>query len=147
MKNCTLNILILSLVLTSCQTVETGESLDEKTKAQIKKLGLLKDNEKIIKYYSNYEKDKAGNFFTDKRIAHYWLDQHDALKTDISFAYYQDIISIDTTYQAYDFNIPYMTIMKKDSSTFKVYIDGTLEQKKSFFEEAMHLWNKSKSAK
>lgn len=139
-------LLISFLIFTSCQHIETGDTLDKKTIATIEELGLLDSSEKIIQYYSNHEKDKAGNFFTDKRIAHYWLDR-DESKTDISSAYYQDIVSIDTTFQVYDFDIPYMTIKKKDSSTFNVYIDGTLEEKKKFFETAMNLWKKSNTAK
>jgi hypothetical protein len=137
-------ILAIALIFTSCQNIESGESLNKETITQIKELGLLDDNERIIKYYSNYEKDKAGNFFTDKRIAHYWLDEHDVSKTDISFAYYQDIASIDTNFKANDFDIPYMVVKKKDSTAFKVYIDGTLKQKKAFFEEAIKIWKKVK---
>ena len=136
-------LLAIFLIFTSCQNIESGESLNKKTITKIKELGLLDDNERIIKYYSNYEKDKAGNFFTDKRIAHYWLDPNDSSKTDVSFAYYQDIASIDTNFKVYDFDIPYMIIKKKDSTTFKVYVDGTVEQEKSFFEEAIEIWKKT----
>ena len=120
-------------LLISCQSIETHESLDKGTKDRLKKLGILADNERIIQYYSNLEKDKAGNFFTDKRIAHYWLDDSDNSKTEISFSYYQDIVSIDTNFNVQDFDLPFMTIKKKDSSSFKVYIDGTKEEKKIFF--------------
>ncbi len=135
-------LLISCFTFISCQSIESGDTLDKKTIAKIKELGLLDGDEKIIQYYSNHEKDKAGNFFTNKRIAHYWLDQHDDSRTDISFGYYQDIISIDTNFKVYDFDIPYMTIKKKDSTAFKVYIDGTHEEKKIFFETAIDFWKK-----
>jgi hypothetical protein len=138
------SIVIITLIsITSCQDIETGDSLDNKTISKIKEIGLLGDDEKIIKYYSNFQKDKAGNFFTDKRIAHYWLDEHNDSKTDISFAYYQDIISIDTNFKVHDFDIPYMTVRKRDSTIFKVYISGTYRQEKAFCEEAMKLWKKN----
>lgn len=107
-------------------------------------MGLLDKDEKIVKYYSNYSKDKAGNFFTDKRIAHYWLDENDDSKTEISFAYYPDIVAIDTNFNVHDFDIPYMTIWKKDSTNFRVYIDGTEKQKRDFFLEAINIWRKKK---
>lgn len=133
------------LLQISCQEIETGNTLDKKTIAFIENLGLLDKDEKIIKFYSNHTKKTAGNFYTDKRIAHYWLDQHDSSKTDVSFSFYQDIISIDTLFNVYgDFTIPYMTIKKKDSSEFKVYIDGTHEQEKAFFEGAINTWKKQK---
>jgi hypothetical protein len=137
-------LLFIILAVISCQSIESGRSLDKKTIARIKELGLLDSNESIILYYSNNARDNAGNFFTDRRIAHYWLDQHDDSKTDISFAYYQDIISIDTNFIVYDFDIPYMTIRKKDSTTFKVYVDGSLKQEKAFFETAIDQWRKKK---
>jgi|SRR5688572_7521710 len=134
-------------IFISCQNIETGDTLKKETVNHIKSLGLLDENEKILKFYSNFKKEKAGNFFTNKRIAHYWLDDHDDSKTDVSFAYYQDIRSIDTTFTVYDFDIPYMTVEKKDSTTFRVYIDGTVEQRKAFFEEAINIWKKSNNLK
>ncbi len=110
----------------------------------IKDMGLLDNDEKIAKYYSNYSEDKAGNFFTDKRIAHYWLDENDNSKTDVSFAYYEDIIAIDTNFIVYDFDIPYMTIWKKDSTNFRVFIDGTEKQKRDFFNEAIDIWKRNR---
>ena len=107
-------------------------------------MGLLDQDETIVKYYSNYSKDKAGNFFTDKRIAHYWLDENDDSKTDISFAYYPDILAIDTNFHVHDFDIPYMTIWRKDSTNFRVFIDGTEKQKRDFFIEAINIWRKKK---
>ena len=106
-------------------------------------MGLLDDGEKIVRYYSNYTKEKAGNFFTDKRIAHYWLDDNDPAESDTSFAFYQDILSIDTVYGVPDTFVPYMTITKKDSSAFKVFIDGSQKEVKEFFEGAMDLWKRT----
>jgi hypothetical protein len=132
------------LIFISCQQIETGDSLDKKTIALVKSMGLLSNDEKIIRYYSNYSKSKAGNFFTNKRLAMYWLDDHDLSKNDTSFAFYQDIISIDTTYRVPDTFIPYMLITRNDSSQFKVYIDGSRKDVKSFFEDAIILWQKSR---
>ncbi len=138
-------ILILTFnILISCQDIETGKSLNKKTIMLIKDMGLLDNDEKIAKYYSNYSEDKAGNFFTDKRIAHYWLDENDNSKTDVSFAYYEDIIAIDTNFIVYDFDIPYMTIWKKDSTNFRVFIDGTEKQKRDFFNEAIDIWKRNR---
>lgn len=125
----------------SCQQIETGNSLDKKTTDLIRSLGLLDKDEKIIKYYSNYSKSKAGNFFTNKRLAMYWLDDHDIAKNDTSFAFYRDITSIDTVYQVPDTFIPYMLITRNDSSQFKVYVDGNQKEIKGFFKDAINLWH------
>ncbi|MFI5129903.1 MAG: hypothetical protein ACHQFX_07940 [Chitinophagales bacterium] len=130
-------------IIGSCQHIESGNSLGKKTIEHIKSLGLLDDGEKIVRYYSNYTKEKAGNFFTDKRIAHYWLDDNDPAESDTSFAFYQDILSIDTVYSIPDTFVPYMTITKKDNSAFKVFIEGSPKEVKEFFEGAMDLWKKT----
>jgi hypothetical protein len=38
-----------------------------------------------------------------------------------------------------------MTITKKDSSKFKVYIGGNKKEIKSFFEEAIMTWKKNRN--
>lgn len=131
-----------SLVLCSCtsEKIETGETLEKETVDFIKSLGLLSDDEHIIFYYSNFTKYKAGNIITSKRIAHYWLDAGDATSNDTSFAFYSDIASIDTTYMVPDTFAPYLTITKKDNTMFKVYVDGSRSDIKSFFQEAIIRW-------
>ncbi len=112
----------------------------------IRALGLLANDESIIFFYSNFTKDKAGNLITSKRIGHYWLDPHGKTKnkSDTSFAFYSDIVSIDTTYEVPDTYAPYLTVTKKDSTKFKVYVDGSRSDIKSFFEEAILRWKRTK---
>ena len=136
---------LMVVIFISCQRIETGDSLSKKTTGLIRSLGLLDKDEKIIKYYSNFTKKSAGNFFTDKRLAIYWLAGPDTSENEVSFAYYRDIISIDTTYQVPDTFIPYMLITRKDSSQFKVFVDGSRKEIKSFFEDAMALWRKNRN--
>ena len=100
--------------LSSCsnEKIETGKTLDKSTIYLIKSLRLIEEGEQMQQYYSNFEKDKAGSFFTNKRVAHYWLDRHGNERSDTTYAVYSDIASIDTV--------------------------------KSFFEEAIRNWKKSK---
>lgn len=136
-----LSILLL-IVFISChnEKIESGESLNKETTVLIKSLGLLSDGEQIIKYYSNFNQSRAGSFFTNKRIAHYWLDGNDKSKNDTNFAFYSDIARIDTSYTAPDTYTPFMTITRKDSTQFSLYVEGTKEELKSFFEEAISTW-------
>jgi hypothetical protein len=138
-------ILLTSLISCTNEKIETGQTLKKETLDLIKSLGLSSDKEQILKYYSNFEEDKAGNFFTTKRISHYWLDEHDKGKNDTSFAFYSEIAYIDTLYEVLDTFAPYMTITKKDSSKFKVYIGGNKNEMKSFFEEAIMTWKKNRN--
>ena len=133
-------VILLTVLICSCQHIQSGGEIKKSTYQLIRSLGLLSKDEEIIRYYSNYVEKRAGNFYTNKRIAHYWLDEHDLIKNDTSFAYYHEIISIDTTYIVPDTFSPYMTIKKSDSSQFKVYVEGSREEVKSFFEDAIRQW-------
>ena len=140
----TILVFILGFISCTTENIETGETLEIETQDLIKSLGLLSKDEKILKYYSNFEKTKAGNFFTTKRIAHYWLDDYDSTKNDTSFAFYKDIAYIDTIYKVYETFAPYMEVTKKDSSKFRVYVEGQKNEIKHFFEEAILTWKKNK---
>lgn len=135
---------IIFVFLLSCQSIQTGKNVNNSTIKLIKSLGLLAEDEQIIKYYSNYTERRAGNFFTNRRIAHYWLDEHDQSKNDTSFAYYESIVAIDTIYAVPDTFSPYMRITRSDSTTFKVFVGGSLEQIKVFFEDAIRIWRNHK---
>lgn len=137
-------IALISLPSCSYEKIETGNTLDKKTVSLLESLGLLETNEKIVKYYSNFSKEKAGNFFTNKRVAHYWLESRDAKKSDTTFAFYKDIVSIDTIYEVPDTYSPYMKVKLNDSTAFKVYVGGTRNEVKSFFEDAITTWKQNK---
>lgn len=136
---------ILTSILLSCtnQKIETGQTLKKETTDLIRSLGLLNDREQIIQYYSNYEQSKTGSFFTNKRIAHYWLDDRDKSKNDTSYAFYPDIVAIDTTVTVPDTYAPYLTVTKKDSSQFRLFVEGRKSEIRAFFEEAILTWKKS----
>lgn len=136
-------ILLPTLLSCSNQKIETGQTLKKETTDLIRSLGLLNDREQIIQYYSNYEQSKAGSFFTNKRIAHYWLDDRDKSKNDTSYAFYPDIVTIDTTLTVPDTFAPYMTVTKKDSSQFRLYVEGRKSEISAFFAEAIMTWKKS----
>ena len=124
----------------SCNRIETGDSLGRSEKEYILSLKLLDENEKIYKFYSEYKVKVAGNFFTDKRIAKYWIDERNKENDLIVFALYKDIKLIDTVYNAGATYTPYMLITKTDGTTFKVSVNGKKAEVKSFFEEALNMW-------
>lgn len=73
-------IILTMLLLISCNKIETNQTLDKEDLKYIKSLNLLSDGENIYKFYSEYKKNVAGNFFTDKRIATYWIDERNSKK-------------------------------------------------------------------
>ena len=137
-------ICILFSLILSCNQIEYGNSLKQSEIEYIKSLGLLEDTEEIKKFYSEHTNEIAGNFFTNKRLAKYWIDKGDSSKNVISSAFYGDIITIDTIYDAGLTYCPYLVVTKKDKSTFKVCVEGTKEEVKLFFEEAISNWKKAK---
>lgn len=144
MKKYFISLMLVLLCSCTSEKIETADTLPASTIALIKALSLADSNEKIIRFYSNFQKDKAGNFFTEKRIAHYWLDDNHPEGTEKSYAFYKNILSIDTIYEVPDTFSPYMVITKDDSSTFNVYVDGTKQEIKKFYEEAIRLWKQNK---
>ena len=147
MKPKTLSFLCLMLLIFfSCQRIETGNSLSASDLKYIKSLHLLDTNERLYKFYSEHTKKVAGNFYTDKRMAKYWIDERDSSKNEISSAFYSEIKSIDTVYYAGFTYCPYMLVTKKNGDYFKVCVEGKRNEIKAFFEEALQLWQNNRTA-
>lgn len=140
MKKICLSVFLVSLFSCKNNRIEKGESLSKSDIEYIQGLNLINSDEKIYMFYSEFKKRNAGNFYTDKRIAKYWIDARDKNKDQISYAYYPDIKSIDTVYHPGTTYCPYMLITKRDGSEFRVCADGHPGEIKSFFEGALKLW-------
>ncbi len=128
----------------TCNKITSGNDLTKSDIQKIKELKILNDNEKIIKFYSEYKKDVAGNFFTNKRIASYWLDENNKTKNEINSAFYQDVIRLDTVIYAGATYSPYINVMRKDSTTFKVSFDGEKTEIQKIFKEVILIWKSHK---
>lgn len=126
----------------SCNKIETQQTLNQDDINFIKSLKLLDDNETIYRFYSESKNEIAGNFFTDQRIATYWIDQRNSTKDNINFAYYKDIAKIDTIFNAGLTYSPYILVTKRNGSKFKVSVDGKKNEIKSFFEDVLKEWRR-----
>ena len=135
-----LALLLFLIIVSGCNRIENGESLSLKDIQRIKSLGLLSDNEKVVKFYSEYKNSVAGNFYTNKRMAKYWVDESNSAKNTLSSAYYSDIKTIDTVYYAGATYSPYMLVTKTDGTSFKVCAGGKKEELRSFFEGSLLIW-------
>lgn len=136
---------ILTVIVSSNNNkIETASSLKQKDYQLFTSLNLFDKDEKLQKFYSEFKKQVAGNFYTDKRIASYWLDDNDKQKNKIEFAFYKDITKIDTIYNAGLTYCPYLLVTRLDSSNFKVCVEGTRNEIADFFNGAIETWNKSK---
>jgi hypothetical protein len=136
-----IGFLVLTVLFVACgNEIETADTLNKQDYDRLHSLNLLDTNERIYKFYSEFKKSVAGNFYTDKRLASYWLDEYDKSKNKIEFAFYKDILSIDTVYNAGLTYSPYMKITKKDFTSFKVCVEGSKQEITDFFNDAISKW-------
>jgi hypothetical protein len=138
------NVTFILLLLISCNKIENSKTLDKKDIEFIQSLGLLEDGEIIYGFYSQFKNSVAGNFFTNKRVASYWIDERDSNKNEVKFAYYNEIIKIDTVYNVGVTYSPYLLVTKANDSTFNVSVDGEKEEIKAFYEGVLREWKKKK---
>lgn len=136
------NVTFILLLLISCNKIENSKTLDKKDIEYIKSLGLLEDDETIYGFYSEFKNSVAGNFFTDQRLASYWIDERDSNKNKVKFAYYNEIIKIDTVYNVGVTYSPYLLVTKTNDSTFRVSVDGEKEEIKAFYKGVIREWKK-----
>src|SRR5688572_3676379 len=141
-------VFAVGLVVSSCDSdLETGDDLSKQDKEFIRKLGILDVEEDIILFDSQgggfNGLNTSGNFFTDKRIAAYWIDSRDTTKTSIDYAFYMDI---DTVWRYPKFKsltyASYLEVHRRDGSKFKVYVDADSTRTWDFFNRALKEWSR-----
>lgn len=134
----------LIILFAACKNkIETANTLTKQDFDRLHSLNLLDTNEQLYKFYSEFKNSVAGNFFTDKRLASYWLDEHDKSKNKIEFAFYKDVAKIDTVYYAGATYSPYLLIIRNDSSSFKVCVEGKKQEITEFFNDAIAKWKQT----
>lgn len=137
-------ILLLAALAFGCHGIQSGDSLTSKDFRRFRKLHLVDNGERVYQFYSEFKKSVAGNFYTEKRLASYWIDERDSSKNKTEYAFYEDIIRIDTCYNPGLTYAPFLLVTRKDSSTFKVCADGSKAEIAEFFNGAINKW-KSKN--
>ena len=148
----TLSILLFVLTLNfySCgDAIKKGDQLTQEDFKYIKSLGILDDGEEILLFDSQGGlggKRNSGNFITKKRLATYWIDEHDIQNNVVESAIYPEIDTIITkdlsksvTYASY------LEIRTKDKRNFRVNVDGEKAELEKFFNLANELWRKNRN--
>jgi hypothetical protein len=132
--------LLVGLLL-SCNRIEAGSALSRADTAFIRSLGLLDNEETIQRFYSNYTRRTAGSFFTDKRMAHYWLGSRDQREDQREDAFYPDITAVTPVLKVPYFDSPYLQVRRQDGTTFRVYMGGSPAEMHRFCQEALGAWH------
>jgi hypothetical protein len=129
-------LLIISILFLSSCKFTNNDKLNETDIDYIKSLGLLNDNEKIIWFDSQFTKRVSGNFLSDKRLASYWIDQHNESKSFKKTAHFSTIdslklrdLTINPSYSSY------IEVYSKKGN-FKVYISQDSLTINEYYREA-----------
>lgn len=136
--------LILITVFYSCNKIKSGDELNVSDINYLKSLKLLHEGEKVYQFYSNFKFTISGSFFTDKRLANYWIDKKDKYKNVTVYAFYKDIVDIKPVYKVGLTYCPYLIVYNAYGSKFRVYADGNDKAIKHFFNEAIATWKKKR---
>lgn len=150
--NCIVWLPILAMLFSACNTgAKRGQDMSEKDIQYIRTLGLLDKDENIILFDAQgatiwYGIKEGGSFFSDKRIAGYWIAQYKQQKTTIDYAFYKDIDSITLKDRSTALtDASYLTVYKHDGTKFRAYIDGNRQKVKDFYKSALEEWKKQKA--
>lgn len=145
-------LIAAALTISSCdKKLETGNDLSKDDKEFITNLGILGADENIILFDSQAggfdEPKTSGNFFTDKRIASYWIDKHDTTQTSINYAFYEDIDTMQRYPKFRSLTLAsYLEVHRRDGTKFKVYVSSDSVGTWKFFNNALEAWNKKRYA-
>ncbi len=121
-----------------------GSDLTKSEIEYITKLGLLDPNEKIILFDSQSDFEISGNFFTEQRIASYWISDKNE-ESDTNSAYFKDVDSLLLTDLVNDFSYAsYITVYLEDGANFRVYIDADSAATYHFYDLAVENWENQK---
>ncbi|MEI7979983.1 MAG: hypothetical protein WCI53_14130, partial [Bacteroidota bacterium] len=111
--------------ISSCgSAIKKGDQLSSEDLKYIRSLGILDEGEKILLFDSQGAlggKRTSGNFITEKRLATYWIDDHDIKLNVVESAFYPDIDTIITKDQSKSATYAsYLEVRTKDKRNFQV---------------------------
>jgi len=149
MKKSIIVLVCCFFVLASCNNdLKTGQDLSNSDIKYLKSIGLLDNDENIIQFDSQSgfgDIESGGSFYSNKRIASYWIDKHDAKKSYKKYLYYSEIdtiIPVDLS-KAWTLS-SYLEVNGQNGYKFKVYVDSDSLQTWDFFNRAINEWIKNR---
>lgn len=144
--NCFLKISIsifIMLLFSNCDDRPIkGNRVPIDLKQKILEMGILDKNEEIILFYPSYDNKRYGNFYTNKRIACYWLESKRKNENYVQSAYYSEIKSIELKYgDGFEFTSA-LIIELESGEKFNVYFNDTNENIDTLYKDVLKYWNK-----
>ncbi len=127
---------VLIMVSVGCgrSTNTVGPVLPELEKHLVA-IGLLDPQEAVLGFTTNHNDEEARAFFTNKRIAWYWLNEKDTTQNSKHSAYYPEISTASLTLSNRWDDAHFITIKTIGANEFNAYLGGSKEFAQSFFDE------------
>lgn len=137
-------LVTLFLIFSSCiKNKKTEKSLTKKDLEYINSIIPLEKEEGIELFDTNagFSGIKtAGNFITNKRLAHYWIDGKNDKICSIKYSDIDSLKTVNKTNAAT--YASYIQVYSSTQKNFKVYIDADNTRTKNFFKKAKENWKK-----
>jgi len=137
------SVFLTVIVMFSGCARESDSGVSTKESAYLRELGVLSEGETVFFFASSSRFRQSGNFFTDQRVASYWIDDSDSSKTEKDYAWYSDVSDISVTYND-DWDLSHdITITRHDGTSFHVYVSTDREFARRFFDRLTEQWKKA----
>ena len=144
MKKIVLLFLIGTAILQSCGGRDEN-NLTEEDLEFINEIIPLEEGEEIELFETNGGLNgfkTAGNFITNLKLAHYWIDGENVEAYSLKYNQIDSIKTVDrtkeTTYASY------LEVYGENQSNFKIYIDADSARTWKFFMKALENWSNTK---
>jgi hypothetical protein len=143
-----LSIIVITIVTSCNHRAKDGTELSKNERAYIHRLGILDEGEQIILFDAQADIETSGNFFTNKRVAAYWIEKDDSAESSVDYALYKQIDTIIPTDQSSSLTYSsFMEVVRNDGTRFKIYVDGERDEVQTFFEKVIAKWKEEKQTK
>lgn len=140
-------VMVALILCWGCNSdVINGGQLSKSEIAYIQRLGILNEGEAIHLFTSQAGfkgLEQAGNFFTDYRIAAYWIDDKRPEENVINYTFFEDVEKMTLTDLSTKISYSsYIEVLTYEGKTFKVYIDADSTATWGFYNDAVEVWQK-----
>ena len=144
MKRSLFTFIIVTLLFYSCGS-RNENNLSKDDLKYINEIIPLEENESIELFETNgglkgYK--TAGNFITNKRLTHYWLDGKNDEVHSLKYHQIDSLKAVDRTKAAT--YTSYLEVYGANQYNFKIYVDADSARTWNFFNKAIENWNNKK---
>lgn len=137
-------LFVSMLVLSSCGG-RNEDNLSKEDQQFIYRIVPLEKGERIELFETNgglKGGKKAGNFITNQRLVHYWIDGRNDEINAIEYGQIDSLRAVDKTKVPRDAS--YLQVYGSNQNNFKIYIDADSARTWVFFNQAMENWKEKR---